>query len=1065
MTTTKMSEVIQHLRKAVLLQDGAGLTDRQLLECFISSREEAAIAALVRRHGPMVWAVCHRVLHNHHDAEDAFQATFLVLVRKAASIVSREMFANWLYGVAHQTALNAKQVAAKRRGRERQVIEMPEPKGVEQDRSHDLQLVLDQELSRLPDKYRAVIVLCDLQGRTHKEAARQLGVPEGTIASRKATARTKLAKRLARHGLTLGGGSLAAALSTNVASACLPSSVLSSTIKAVMLVAAGKATTGAISANVAALTEGVVKAMLLTKLKTMMAVVLMLSMVTFTGVILALGQTGATSTGDKGNGGEKPAAKAPASNVPIQPQAQLEETPPKDFTNSLGMKFVWIKPGTFLMGSPKEEAERSDNETHHKVTLSKGFYMGVHLVTQEQWQAVMGNNPSRFQGEKNLPVDTVSWDDCQEFIKKLREKDKKAYRLPTEASGNMPAVRERQRPSTLGQRFPRNRPITMATRRMATGKKGVYREKTTPVGSFPANAWGLHDMHGNLWEWCQDWYGDYPQKEVVDPQGPEKGEARVLRGGSWFDNPMYCRSAFRIRYEPGRRSGLCGFRLCFSVEQEAKPNDHPKNAEADKEQPLTVTIKLQKDRIRVNKQFLVDLRVVKSPKSTESFEYMSGSWYKHWQSSNKRVSWRIWDYSKDGPWELTPGRPFESALSMILANGKPQEKVTFKMGFTPLGSKQTFWSNEVTLQVESEDAPAKEDGGLKKEIQYLADRPDGVYSLDYTTFLKSKTLQELKTQQESHKSSGGSAPDIDRLALDLATDRTLRTDLDFGVPRDNIARVTVDFIADHGRTGGSGARAIFTTKKPLTAKEVKAECAKSENAKNRTWKEKTTGKFTIYERDFYGPTFCIPEEKVVLLYPSENCLQRKKGADLSANLQAGLKAVGPNDAFYMVFDIGGLPPTVRSNAQPDGVEVLTRHRIKELLPFLGQHLPFLGANAALDSVQIMTIQVNESDKVTASMTLFCKDAASAVNVKKYVDSAPAGLQASLPKQIEDAGWNSKAILEDMLVLAKTVKISVADTRVVAGVTADPAFVAQIYLDAYAPPPNPGPMGVFPPDTP
>src|SRR3984957_2530594 len=119
-----------------------------------------------------------------------------------------------------------------------------------------------------------------------------------------------------------------------------------------------------------------------------------------------------------------------ASTVPIHAQPK---GPPKNFTNSIGMKFVWIPPGTFMMGSPKEEKERQDDETQHKVTLTKGFYMGVHLVTQEQWQAVVGNNPSDFRGEKNLPVENVSWDDCQEFIAKLRDKDKKLYRLPTEA--------------------------------------------------------------------------------------------------------------------------------------------------------------------------------------------------------------------------------------------------------------------------------------------------------------------------------------------------------------------------------------------------------------------------------------------------------------------------------------------------------------------------------------------------------------------------------------------------------------------------------------------------------
>ena len=117
----------------------------------------------------------------------------------------------------------------------------------------------------------------------------------------------------------------------------------------------------------------------------------------------------------------------------FNPSQAQQKDPPKSFTNSIGMKFVWIPPGTFMMGSPKEEKQRNGNENQHKVTLTKGFYMGVSTVTQEQWQEVMGNNPSMFEGEKNLPVDSVSWNDCQEFIKKLREKDKKPYRLPTEA--------------------------------------------------------------------------------------------------------------------------------------------------------------------------------------------------------------------------------------------------------------------------------------------------------------------------------------------------------------------------------------------------------------------------------------------------------------------------------------------------------------------------------------------------------------------------------------------------------------------------------------------------------
>src|SRR5579871_948272 len=229
------------LRRAVLAGSKADRTDGQLLEEYLSRRDEAAVAALVRRHGSMVWGVCRRVLLNYHDAEDAFQAAFLVLVRKANSIVPREMVGNWLYGVAHQTALKARATAALRKGRERQVANMPEPAATEQDFWHDLEPLLDQELSRLPEKYRVLVVLCDLQGKTRKEAARQLGVPEGTVAGRLARARTMLAMRLARHGLKASGAMLAAVLSRNAASAGVPDAVVCSTIRATNLLAAGPA--------------------------------------------------------------------------------------------------------------------------------------------------------------------------------------------------------------------------------------------------------------------------------------------------------------------------------------------------------------------------------------------------------------------------------------------------------------------------------------------------------------------------------------------------------------------------------------------------------------------------------------------------------------------------------------------------------------------------------------------------------------------------------------------------------------------------------------------------------
>jgi RNA polymerase sigma factor (sigma-70 family) len=264
MATIPADDVARHLRKLALLRDSAGMTDGQLLESYVRHRDEAGFAALMRRHGPMVWGVCQRVIGDHHDAEDAFQATFLVLVRKAASIVPREKVGNWLYGVAHQTARKARATAIRRHNRERLVTTMPEPAVVEPQQGTDLRPFLDAELSQLPEKYRAAVILCDLSGKNYKEAARQLGCPEGTLAARLSRARTMLARRLARHGFTLTGAAVAAALAQSAATAAVPAAVAVSTSKMVMI--------GMITGSVADLAEEVLKTMLLRKLKAYLGV-------------------------------------------------------------------------------------------------------------------------------------------------------------------------------------------------------------------------------------------------------------------------------------------------------------------------------------------------------------------------------------------------------------------------------------------------------------------------------------------------------------------------------------------------------------------------------------------------------------------------------------------------------------------------------------------------------------------------------------------------------------------------------------------------------------------------
>jgi RNA polymerase sigma factor (sigma-70 family) len=254
-----MNRVLRHLP----LPDGGALTDGQLLECFLSRRDEAAFAALVRRHGPMVLGVCRRVLGNRHDAEDAFQAAFLVLVRKAASLRSRELLGNWLYGVAYRTALKARVMTVRRQARERQAS-IPAATLPTGEHREELLALLDRELSRLPEKYRAAVILCELEGKSRKEAAALLRVPEGTLSSRLAQARKMLARRLLPAGVSLAvlGG----------ASVCLPAGLQASTARAALLTG-GQAVAGIVPAEVAALTEGVLKTMMLAQFKTVTAVV------------------------------------------------------------------------------------------------------------------------------------------------------------------------------------------------------------------------------------------------------------------------------------------------------------------------------------------------------------------------------------------------------------------------------------------------------------------------------------------------------------------------------------------------------------------------------------------------------------------------------------------------------------------------------------------------------------------------------------------------------------------------------------------------------------------------
>jgi len=277
MATGQLTKVVEQLRRAVQAQDP--LSDGRLLGAFIDRGDEAAFSAIVRRHGPMVMGVCRRVLRQPHDVDDAFQATFLVLVRKAAAIAVPEQLGNWLYGVAYKTALKARTLTVRRAAREKQVAEMPEVPATPAP-MNDLRSLLDQELSRLPERYRVPIVLCDLEGKTRKEVAEQLAWPEGTVSGRLARARELLAKRLARHGLTLSAGGVAHMLAETTASAAPV--LLSEAVRNACLLAAGNPA-GTISPSVAALTQGVIQAMLYAKVKVFAAALLTIGCLAWLG--------------------------------------------------------------------------------------------------------------------------------------------------------------------------------------------------------------------------------------------------------------------------------------------------------------------------------------------------------------------------------------------------------------------------------------------------------------------------------------------------------------------------------------------------------------------------------------------------------------------------------------------------------------------------------------------------------------------------------------------------------------------------------------------------------------
>ncbi|HXH39348.1 MAG TPA: formylglycine-generating enzyme family protein [Thermoanaerobaculia bacterium] len=240
--------------------------------------------------------------------------------------------------------------------------------------------------------------------------------------------------------------------------------------------------------------------------------------------------------------------------------AACRKLPPTFQEPRTGLRFVLIPAGRFAMGSPAGELGHRDDETLHSVTLTRPFYVSTTEVTQEQWRAVMGDDPSHFRG-RNLPVESVTWFEVQEFLRRLSTSAGRHFRLPTEAEWEYACRAGSTSPYSFGAQISTNRANYDGRYPMPGQSAGLYRGAPTPVASFPPNAWGLYDMHGNVWEWCADEYCPYPLSAISDPLEACGSPYRVIRGGSWYFGADSARSALRYTHEPRLRGFSIGFRV------------------------------------------------------------------------------------------------------------------------------------------------------------------------------------------------------------------------------------------------------------------------------------------------------------------------------------------------------------------------------------------------------------------------------------------------------------------------------------------------------------------------
>jgi len=548
------------------------LDDAGLLAAWHQYRDADAFRILCERHVGLVQRACRR--QRSPDVEEAVQAVFLVLSRRSDAVPGAQL-GGWLTITAQRVVKDQHRAAIRRRRHEqeaavelaRQRAEPVEPADPDWQEAAPL---LDAALASLSAARREAILRFYLEGKPQATVAAELGCSVDAVKMRVHEGVAGLRRYFSRRGVALGSAVLIGGLMSE-ASAGEPG-MAGACVSAVITPAS--ALPGAV-----ALARGTASSFLS-----------MTTMVWAVGIILAcVGVAVVLTTAGTGSPPMPAppsvpiaALDAPATPAhPVMPAWAVDHGSDRygDWSDlrvaGITQRFRWIRPGTFIMGSPPTEmtaaaAQRPqtlgwyEDEIRHQVTLTRGFWLADTTCTQALWQAVTATNPASFTDSLENPVEQVSWDDGQRFLANLRQQvPAGAFRLPTEAQWEYACRAGTQTAFSFG--------ATVTTEQVncnpfGDAAVGAYREKTVAVKSLPPNPWGLYEMHGNVLQWCSDWYGPYPTDAVTDPGGPAAGVARVCRGGNWGQATMGCRSARRAQTNPDHRGSYLGFRIAADAE-------------------------------------------------------------------------------------------------------------------------------------------------------------------------------------------------------------------------------------------------------------------------------------------------------------------------------------------------------------------------------------------------------------------------------------------------------------------------------------------------------------------